>query len=524
MTQTPVDSVLTPSGAPPAPAAPISPRVCEIACAALLLTLVLAPASLLNSDGDTAHHLLVGQIILAQHSIPAQDIFSHAHLGQPFLDWEWLSEVLFAGANLLLGLNGVAILAATLIAGTLYLLCRWLMAQGLHPVPALVVGMLAAVTSEIHWLARPHLFSFLFILLVLYLLEEYRSGRLPATRLALVPLIMAIWANTHAAFVIGLACCGAYLAGAMLEWAVARYRAQPQPAARAAAQTRIWALTTLAAGAATLINPYGFGLYIHISSFLQNSFLTRIIVEYQPPNPRNPIIWAFGIMLLGMLIVLARTWRRIPAAHLILLAAWTYLALQAARNILQFSVVVPALLAPQLIYLLNQPRQGKRTPLLARYRSRPDLRLGPPWVLGATLLSLIVLAALGGRIGSQLVLRARWTEPPFPIQAVAFIQQQNLPQSKMFNNMTWGGYLLYTLYPRYHIFIDGQQDAYGEALSRDYLTIELAGPGWETLLSHYAIDWVIEVPTTPLAAALRADAARWRVLYEDPTAVILVRR
>ena len=509
----------------------ISPRICEIFCALLLLILALAPNSLINTDGDVAQHLALGHLILNGPMIPQQNIFSHAHLGRPFLDWEWLSEAIYAAADTLFGLNGVAILAAALLAGSLYGLCRWMMARGLHPMPAFLLVLLTTVASEIHWLARPHLFSLPLMLLTMWLLDEYRLGRLPARRLALIPLLTVLWANLHPGFIFGLVTCGAYLAGALAEWAILRYAApgtvqrlfkRAQPFAETAnppapyMQIRVYGLTLGAAAVAALINPYGWDLYGHIW-INTGSPTTALIAEFQHPDLRQPITWGFVLMLAGMLVVLWRTWRRVPPAHLALLAGWTYLAIQAARNILQFSFVVPALLAPRLAELVNERAgQGRGGAVLARYRLVAPPRQGPPWILAGTLAVLLILAALGGRVGNAQILRAHWTEPPFPMRAVQFVQAhpQMLP-GKMFNYIIWGGYLVGTLHPQHLIFISTQQDAYGEALNSDYRVIENTGPGWETLLARYDIGWVIERPDVPLVQQLRKQPDRWQVVYED---------
>jgi hypothetical protein len=505
-----------------------------------LLLLALAPNSLINTDGDVAQHLAVGHLILNGPMIPQQDIFSHAHLGQPFLDWEWLSEAIYAAADTLFGLNGVVILAAGLLAGSLYGLCRWMMARGLHPLLAFLLVLLTTVASEIHWLARPHLFSLPLMLLTMWLLDEYRLGRLPARRLALIPLLTVFWANLHPGFIFGLVTCGAYLAGALAEWAILRYAApgvvervfkrappfagtahSPTPAT----QIRVYGLTLFAAAVAALINPYGWDLYVHIW-VNTGSPTTALIAEFQHPDLRQPITWGFVLMLAGMLLVLWRTWRRVPPAHLALLAGWTYLAIQAARNILQFSFVVPALLAPRLAELLNQSSgTGRGSAVLARYRLAAPPRQGPPWILAGTLGVLLILAALGGRVGNAQILRAHWTEPPFPMRAVQFVQAN--PQmfgGKMFNYIIWGGYLIGTLHPQHLIFISTQQDAYGETLNADFRAIENTSPGWDTLLARYDIGWVIERPDVPLVQQLRKQPDHWQVVYEDSTAVILVRR
>ncbi len=527
-----------PSAGSAAPSA-VGPGICEAAAAGLLLLLALAPNSLLNSDGDTAHHLAVGRQILTTGTLTRTDLFSAPHFGRPWLNWEWLADLLFAAANSLLGLNGVAVMAAALIAGTLYGLCRWCMARGLHPVPTLVLGLLAATTSEIHWLARPHLFSFTLLLLVLYYLEEYRTGRIPARRLAFIPPLMTLWANLHPAFVIGLVFCGAYWLGAVIEtvgWgprvtleratqnAVTGSAGRPtvrRTQAGARTQVRAYTWTGVVAAAATVINPYGIGLHLHIIEFLRNPLLTRIIVEYQPPDFSRPITWPFAVLLLLGIGLVATNWRRVPATHLLLLGAWSGLALQAVRNVFQFSLITPALLAPLVISRLNRAVAAPR--LLARYGSPLRYKLGVPWLFAGTLAGLVTTAALGGWVGPWQVLHAHWTEPPFPIRAAATLTTPDAPSGPMFNDMTWGGYLLYQFYPQRQIFIDGQQDAYGLTLSRDYLTIAGTAPGWDTLLDQYGIAWVIEPPSSPLVAALRAQPTRWRETYRDSTAVILRR-
>ena len=93
----------------------------------------------------------------------------------------------------------------------------------------------------------------------------------------------------------------------------------------------------------------------------------------------------------------------------------------------------------------------------------------------------------------------------------------------MFNDFNWGGYLLFRLWPGNHVFIDSQSDFYGESLTRQYAAI-LSGQGdWEAKLSQYNVAWIIVPPASGLAQSARAGF-EWYVVYEDPTAVIFVRK
>ena len=108
----------------------------------------------------------------------------------------------------------------------------------------------------------------------------------------------------------------------------------------------------------------------------------------------------------------------------------------------------------------------------------------------------------------------------FPVEAVSWLEAN--PQSgNVFNHFTWGGYLLYRLYPAQKVFIDGQTDFYGEALTREYVTVTTLNPGWEDILNKYKVEWALIPTKSALSQALVEK--NWEILYEDPTATIYQR-
>src|SRR5947208_2294709 len=175
----------------------------------------------LLSDGDTGWHIRTGEWILANRQVPARDIFSFSKPGEPWFAWEWLTDVLFAGLNALGGLQAVVIFTILMISVTftgLYFLVR----SKSNPVVAIVVTMLAAASSSIHWLARPHLFTLLFLVLFYAALERVNEGR---TRFAAVPILAALpvitilWTNLHGGLFAGALMVGAYGCGDLLRLA-----------------------------------------------------------------------------------------------------------------------------------------------------------------------------------------------------------------------------------------------------------------------------------------------------------------
>jgi len=177
------------------------PRLSDALFVALLAGLMTIAPRLLNQDGDTGRHLAVGRTILASGQIPRADIFSHTMSGQPLAPHEWLAQVLFALANQVLGLSGVTLLTALVLAAAFRLVYAEARRRSGLPLLSLLITLLGLAAASIHFLARPHIFTILFVTLWLTLLERMREGR-PLSPFWL-GLVMLVWANLHGAFIAG---------------------------------------------------------------------------------------------------------------------------------------------------------------------------------------------------------------------------------------------------------------------------------------------------------------------------------
>jgi len=112
-----------------------------------------------------------------------------------------------------------------------------------------------------------------------------------------------------------------------------------------------------------------------------------------------------------------------------------------------------------------------------------------------------------------------------PVGAVDFIEehQGSLP-GEMFNSYNWGGYLIWRLYPRYRVFIDGRTDIYDDAFVGEYLKVVWLSEGWEEVLERYKVNFILIERASVLAKFLNSGLARdWRLAYEDEMASIFVR-
>src|SRR5205809_400617 len=137
---------------------------------ALLYWQLGGPAAML-ADPNTGVHVRAGEWILRHHAIPRQDPFSFTLAGRAWCDWEWLSDLIYAGLYRMHGLGAIAAFHLALLCLTSLTLYRTARLR-VGGTMAFAVTCLVMATTTIHWLARPHLFTWLFLGLFSFLLER----------------------------------------------------------------------------------------------------------------------------------------------------------------------------------------------------------------------------------------------------------------------------------------------------------------------------------------------------------------
>jgi hypothetical protein len=195
------------------------PSVADIIFVILLIILSSNLGHGLLNDCDTGYHIRAGEYILETFSIPRQDMFSFLSPPPEWTAHEWLSEIVMALVHNVLGLTGVVVFFAFLISLTYYLLFKFLRKN--HENIVLLVGMVLLViaSSMIHFLARPHIFSLLFVVIWYHILDSYQYHN--RNTLYFLPVITILWVNLHGAFIIGFVLLGTYFTGNVIYYFMA---------------------------------------------------------------------------------------------------------------------------------------------------------------------------------------------------------------------------------------------------------------------------------------------------------------
>ena len=486
------------------------PSVTDIVFVLLAFLAPLGKArEMLNSDGDLARHLRVGNYILDHHGLFHHDFLSFTVYGKAFVPYEWLSEVIFALANRAGGLPAVVILTGLVIASTYALVTHFLRSRGVDPLLALGAGLFAALISEIHWLARPHIFTSLATIMLLLLLERSERRWRDLWRFA---ALFVVWTNLHGGFLFGLVLLAVYVAGDLAEY-------------RWGERSRDWLLRARWHGAglatalvACCVNPSGLLLFGHVTGYFGQSLLVNTTEEYMSPNFHDVGPKLFLIALLLIIAGLALPRRRPTFPRLLTLLVTVAFALVSARNIPLFAVSAMPLMVLELAPLWKRTEGA-----LARFQSSFALgdrvAMGGLWAGTAAILIAGLALNHGSALGSD-VTHAQFDPAIFPVAAVADARSAGL-NGRIFNEFSWGGYILYA-WPEEKVFIDGQTDLYGEAVARDFLTVWDLEPGWRDVLDRWDISLVMVPTSSPLGDELARDPG-WGIWHCDATAVILQR-
>jgi hypothetical protein len=530
------------------------PDVGDIIFFLMMYIMLFLRPSFVFGDGSTGWHIFTGKMILesASHAIPTTDFMTYGiHAGKPWVAYEWLSDLVMATLVQLGGMNLLAVFVSGAIALLFLLLYERCRQEGCHFVTALVITVLGALTSSIHWLARPHLFTFFGVYIFATVLEDRYRGRIKGLRFFL-PLIlfMIVWANAHPGFIVGFAMIGLYLVCSIINFIVFS-----DSTSRAASTLKIRdnAIALAVTALATIANPYGIKLYSYLSHYLKTSqAILAATQEYLSPNFHSDFAPVCLALLFGIFAFsLTASLKRLTMPRFLLCLVFAFLALTAVRHMPLFVIVALPAIAQLFssVKPITQLNTGETAPapvpatwwqnLVAKLKEVGDgfseneaicqMHLVP--ILTVLTFSLASIFGHGNFLLGSLTSGFDTDSLPGP-KMLAYITEKEksgeLKPNAGFNYDNWGGYLRFSLYDKEHplnsrVFIDDRADFYGDKYYQDYALVSQALPGYQNVLDKNKINWVIFPANSRLGAILK-DSPDWTLAQKDAASYLLVRK
>jgi hypothetical protein len=367
-------------------------RIVPILLFAALAVAALAPIR----SYDFFWHLATGRWIVEQRALPRMDPFSIASDRVPWINGEWLFEVVLYGLYKAAGIAGLAWIRAAYVAGLFVAIFR------------------AAAGGEKREIATPLLLACIGFAGAAPLLDVRPSALAPlfvvlALTLRTTPayaLLTAVWINVHPS---------ALLAPVI------------------AVLTRRRIAPTLASAIALLVNPFGWRAItapIALLRYVRSGGFVN--AEWLPSTPAAFPLLYITLALAALIFATAHD-RRAHVWRIVLAVMFAALAISGIRHQPLWYAAMPLLLAPVMA-----PALTFRIPRAVAYA-------------GAA--AAIVFAAL-------LAPKHAGLQPErFPIEAVARLQATGL-RGNVYNADQFGGYLIWTFYPERRVLTDGRNELY----------------------------------------------------------------
>ena len=407
-------------------------------------------------DSEFWWHLAFGRWMWEHRALPSADpfdftsaIFGASGQVRYQLTQYWLAQVLLYGSYLLAGMKGVFLLRAATFTALFSLLYRLLRrtAAGMLLSTLLVALAFQAIVREFGYIEnRPQMWSSLFFVALLLILEHLRGGKRWA-QFALPPF-MVLWANLHAGYVLGIIVIAIAAAAAYL--------------AKNGDRKRILLVAAVAI-ALTGCNPAG---YEAVLSFQLWRFSSPLgIFEEQPlfryfkvtalPAAR-PCLTA--IFLLPFLTLLPRLGSLLRERRdLLLIWLLTLVMGIKAQRYLVFLVPMAC-----WVTALNLAAIRERLTVTGRW---PPSRWLPAQARGALAAAAIAaLAAPYARDAARFSALRPSASLHHPAEGAADYLKRSGLGGNIFNEYALGGYLAWRLHPETKIFIYGRM-AYPQLLA-----------------------------------------------------------
>ena len=458
---------------------------------ALVALLVPMPAV------DLAYQVRAGHEILATGTIPAVDTWTFTVWGTPWLDQQWLAQVLLAWGHALGGWELLAVVRAGLVALTTGLLVGTARVAGGGARSAAILALVAFALMAPALALRPQLLGIVLFALVLFLVAG--RHRWPAAYW-LAPWALLLWANVHGSFILG----PLLLGYAWLDDALAR-----RPGSRRSA------LVLVAGTLVTLVNPFLAVAWQYAIGIGASPSIAGRVSEWQRTTPfaMPGILFYPSLVATFALMVVRRD--RLTLATWALGIGMAVIGVWAVRGVAWWAMAMVFLLATVLaprmeaaVAPTTPPAPGDRAPR----------RAGLVNVLVVAVMGIVLVAALPWwRAPDPLTGRAGLLSvaPTSVAQALAEVSAAH-PGLRVAAPQTWTSWLEWAA-PDARYYLDSRFELYPFDTWDGYDALLAGGAEARAVVDRWGVEAVVVAPGYP------EPDGPWAERIETPDGTILLR-
>jgi hypothetical protein len=471
---------------------------------------------------DLGWCIKLGAAMIEKRAIVSQDLFTHTFYGLKYVNSGWLSQVVLAFCDKLGGLNLLILLRAALLLLTMAIFYHLISTQTKHYKITLIFIVFAVAFGFTNWVLRPQLFAI--PLFVFFYSHLYRKEKITNSLILLFSLLMILWVNLHDSFPLAIILAGIFLLGrAASEYHnnAGCYDNKIERIKRLTGDSGLRRLLFLLIilTLATLINPYGINIWKDV--WANSSISATRSAEWRPTAMNNLRAYCFIVSMVLAGIILKYSKRKITFTDAFLLLAFLFAGFKAVRMVIWWGIVSAPILAVHFCSIepVRQRISGEKK------EGGPENECLPLNIIFFIVLLITAISSLPWLRPYHLIKYSSNTHGirPGPVEIANYIKKEGLKEN-MFNNINWGSYLIWKLWPGYKVFADNRLHLVPEEILKDYEHVRFCRPDWEKILNKYKISFVVlSKDDDNITIECIGDNPGWRKVYEDEMGVIFVR-
>jgi len=441
-------------------------------------------------DPDFGWHLRTGKSIL-EEGVPYKDWYSYTMPDFPWIDHEWLMDVLIYKIYSSFGFYFLL-----LVFIILYTLSFFFVGEYHRDFWGFVLPVALGYLATVGFLGiRPQLLTILFIAIVWKITNEflnYSSGLIYPVRnivsngVYILPVLFLVWVNLHGGFFGGFFILFIFLILEIFKKLkihqkiktfkfLDNFYLKEQPFSKILILGSVIFFSFLA----TMANPYGLRIYEEVFRTAGDNFLRFHIQEWLPLFflDFKPLIYIYIGFFTGFLII---SYREIEFNSVVFALIFLILSLSGARYFLIF-IIITIPIFQKMFYSLKGKINIKET-----YRLTTGLGKSMAALFFAVLLLMFSYSIYGFSKDALNI------QNYYPEKSLSFLKTLPLSEN-LFNYYGWGGYLIWKL-PERKYFIDGRMPSWrqnGQFVFGDYIDIMKAKEGFEKILEKYNVNLVL---------------------------------
>ena len=400
------------------------------------------------SDSDLFYHLSGGKFLFENHRIPCTSFFSFIEPMKSWNNYYWLFQAIVYSVYKFSGYFGLVLLRAIVFFTTIFFIWKFLQAglnikyfKTKYYISVIFIMTVISIFPRMLYSIRPHIFSYMLIIIFLYILEYKKS------RIWLLPFLTIFWVNVHGMeYPILILIVLAFLIEQFI-YKLVKYKNQID-------LSRKEKLFLISLFYCLLISPSGINLLV--MPFEISPFFSQIIAEMAPVSWKQLTFFNFSstyfvfafqniitiFSIFSVIYLLIK--KKIRIFHFILFAGGILLLFKNKRFIYEAIILFIPIIKNGIEQILSKENQNIDNKCQ---------------VLGLICIVIVPCLIFISHLNSRSKFPVTYNRVPAGI--VEFLNQINVG-GKIFNTPSNGGYYQWHLNSNYKIFMDLQLSLFSD--------------------------------------------------------------